>query len=158
MATIVTRDAQPYVSVRGVVTMQSIPEIADRFPEVFGWLAKRGVEPAGPPFLKYNVIDMERQLEIEAGVPVNAGVAGEDRVLAEALPAGRYATVAHIGHPTGLLQATADLLEWAAERGLEWDVRETPEGQLWGCRLESYLSEPDVPMDNWETDLAFRLA
>jgi hypothetical protein len=33
------RDAQPYVAIRRVVTMRTIPEIADRLPEVFGWLA-----------------------------------------------------------------------------------------------------------------------
>jgi effector-binding domain-containing protein len=155
---IVTQEARPYVGVRGVVTMDSIPEIADRFPEVFGWLNERGVLPAGAPFLKYNLIDMQRQLEIEAGVPVEEGVSGDDRVFAGVLPAGRYATVTHVGHPAALVDVTAALLEWAAKEGLAWDMRETPEGQRWECRLESYLSEPDVPMENWETELAFRLA
>jgi DNA-binding transcriptional MerR regulator/uncharacterized protein with PQ loop repeat len=30
--------------------------------EVFAWLGARGLDPAGPPFLKYNVVDMARQL------------------------------------------------------------------------------------------------
>ncbi|MFL6075874.1 MAG: hypothetical protein ACJ73S_20985, partial [Mycobacteriales bacterium] len=56
--TIVERPAQPYVAIRQEVTMATIPEIADRLPEVFGWLGAHGAEQAGPPFLKYNVIDM----------------------------------------------------------------------------------------------------
>ena len=77
---IIERAAQPYVSITGLVTMQTIPEIADRMPEVFGWLAGRGVEPAGAPFFKFNLIDMERELEIEVGVPVAEALDGDDVV------------------------------------------------------------------------------
>src|SRR5262245_41741099 len=69
---IVERAEQPYVGIRGLVTMPTIGAIADRIPEVFAWLGARGIEPAGAPFLKYNLIDMARELEIEAGVPVAA--------------------------------------------------------------------------------------
>lgn len=153
------RDAQPYVAVKGLVTMQTIPEIADRLGEVFGWLAGQGVEPAGPPFLKYNVIDMERELEIEAGVPVATEVSGDGPVFSGVLPAGRYATVVHRGHFDQLVRVTGALLDWAAKQGLEWDVRDTDRGQQWGCRLEVYHTDPSEEPDpsNWETELAFRL-
>ncbi len=45
---------------------------------------------SGAPFWKYNVIDVERQLEVEVGFPVAIPVAGDDRVLAGVLPAGKY--------------------------------------------------------------------
>jgi hypothetical protein len=67
---IVDRPDQPYVAVRRTITMQTFPEIADRLPGLFGWLAERGIAPAGPPFFRYLVIDMERELDVEAGVPV----------------------------------------------------------------------------------------
>jgi effector-binding domain-containing protein len=156
---IVERAEQPYLAIRGLVTMQTFAAIADRMPEVFGWLGARGVEPTGPPFFKYNVIDMERQLEVEAGVPVAAIAEGEGDIFAGILPAGRYATVTHIGPPDALLGATAALLAWAEERGLTWDMSEEGEGERWGCRLEllktNPLEEPDV--NKWETELAFRL-
>jgi effector-binding domain-containing protein len=155
------RAAQPYVAIKGVVTMQSIGAIADRLPDVFGWVSAHGLQPAGAPFLKYNVIDMERQLEIEAGVPVvRTGVQSDDSVLLGVLPAGRYATVMHVGHPAGLRNATGALLDWATEQGLKWDVAETGDGQRWGCRLEIYQTDPNVEpdMDKWETQLAFRLS
>lgn len=44
--TVVTRQAQPYVGIRCDVTMDTIHEAADRMPEVFGWLAERGIAPA----------------------------------------------------------------------------------------------------------------
>jgi effector-binding domain-containing protein len=158
--TIVERSAQPYVSITGLVTMQRIPEIADRLPEVFQWLAARGVEPAGAPFFKYNVIDMQRELEIEVGVPVTDMLEGDDVVRPGVLPAGRYASVTHVGHPQQLVDATAELLRWAAQQGLSWDVTRTDRGQRWGCRLELYKSDPAVEpdMNKWETELAFRLA
>jgi effector-binding domain-containing protein len=158
--TIVERDEQPYVAVSGQVTMQTIAAIADRLPEVFGWLDARGLEPAGAPFFRYNLIDMDRRLEVEAGVPVAAAAAGDGEVLAGVLPAGRYASVTHIGHPDGLVGATAALLEWAERQGLRWDVTPTPEGERWGCRLEVYKTDPaeQPDMGRWETELLFRLA
>lgn len=158
--TIVERSAQPYMSITGLVTMQRIPEIADRMPEVFQWLAARGIEPAGAPFFKYNVIDMERELEIEVGVPVADVLEGDDVVRPGVLPAGRYASVTHVGHPQQLIDATAALLQWAAQQGLSWDVTRTDRGERWGCRLELYKSDPAVEpdMNKWETELAFRLA
>jgi len=52
------------------------------------------------------------------------------------------------------------LLDWAAERDLAFDVTQTDKGEQWGCRLESYLTDPAVQPDTslWHTELAFRLA
>lgn len=58
------------------------------------------------------------------GVPVFQLVVGDGEVRAGVLPAGRYAAVAHVGHPDTLEQATRELLDWAAARGLAWDVTE----------------------------------
>jgi hypothetical protein len=63
---ITERADQPYVAIRANVTMAQLPGFADRLGEVFGWLAEQGVAPAGPPFFRYNVIDMERQLSHHA--------------------------------------------------------------------------------------------
>lgn len=128
--------------------------------EVFGWLGARGIAPAGPPFLKYNVIDMARQLEIEAGVPVAALVDGDDTVFSAVLPKGRYATLIHAGHPAGLYDATARLLEWASEQGLAFDMSERDGSEQWAGRLEIYFTDPsqEPDMDRWETQLAFKLA
>jgi effector-binding domain-containing protein len=156
--TVTDRPTQDYVGIRRTVTMTSIADIADRIPDLFAWLGQRGIQPAGAPFLKYNVIDMERELEIEAGVPIGAPVEGSGEVFAGVLPAGRYATVTHVGHPDDLLQVTADFLGWAHGRDLEFDRHDSPAGDVWRCRLEFYHSNPvEVPIDKWETELAFLL-
>jgi effector-binding domain-containing protein len=128
------------------------------YPQVLEWLEARGVSPVGPSFFKYNLVEMERALEVEVGVPIAEIVAGDGRVLAAVLPGGRYARLSHTGPPTGLGDATAGLLDWAAGQGLSWDVTEKADGPRWAARLEIYEFDPRHDMDHWRTELAFRLA
>lgn len=160
---VVERAEQPYVAIRRLITMQTFDLVTDRFPEIFRWMDARGTEPVGAPFLRFNVIDMERELEVEAGVPVAAGadaVAAEGEILVSVLPAGRYVTATHIGHPDELIAATSAVLDWAAERNLIWDASETALGMRWGCRLLVNKTDPgqQPDMHKWETELLFRLA
>jgi effector-binding domain-containing protein len=158
---VVERPAQPYAAIRAQVTMQTIGTVLPPLhPHVFAWLGERGIRPAGAPFWKYNVIDMDRQLDVEVAVPVMAPVDGDDQVLAGLLPAGRYATLRYTGHPAELVDVTASLLEWASEEGLTWDMTSTEDGERWAARLEIYETDPaDEPdMTKWTTQLAFRLA
>ena len=154
------RAPQPYVSIPRTVTMATISSAADELPGLFGWLADHGVTPSGPPFLRYNLIDMERELQIEAGVPVPVVVAAEGRVHSGVLPGGRYVTATHTGPFDGLVAAVRDLLDWAGRQGLTWDKQDTPDGERWGCRLEVYPVNPAEQPDpaKWETELVFRLA
>jgi effector-binding domain-containing protein len=157
---IVSRAEQPYVAIRARVTMADLGGLGARFAEVFAWLNAHGVQPAGAPFFRYNVIDMARELEIDAGVPVAQAVDGDGHLVAGVLPAGRYATLTHVGHPAELMEATGALLDWAAGQDLKWDMTPGDGGECWGSRLEIYLTDPaDEPdMSKWATQLAFRLA
>jgi effector-binding domain-containing protein len=159
---IVDRTEQPYVAIKASVTMETIGRVLPELhPNVFGWLAERDIRPAGAPFWKYDVIDMERELVVEVGVPVDKPATGDDRVLTGVLPAGRYASATHTGHPSGLMEATAKLLAWADDKGLSWDkTSAVGGGEAWGARLEIYDTNPDdePDMDKWETELAFLLA
>ena len=67
---IIERPAQPYAAIKAQVTMQTLGTVLPGLhPRVFAWLGERGVAPTGAPFWKYNVVDMERGLEVEVGVP-----------------------------------------------------------------------------------------
>lgn len=158
---IMGRPSALYVAIKVVASMDQLGTVVPPLnAEVFRWLAARQVTPAGPPFWKYNLIDMQRGLEIEAGVTVAEPVSGDERVLSGVLPAGRYVTRRHAGHPSTLMAATASLLDWAAVRGLTWDQVATPQGERWTARLEFYLTDPqnEPDMNKWVTELAFRLA
>jgi effector-binding domain-containing protein len=157
---IVERADQTYVGMRRSITMDTFNEVTDRIPELLGWLDEKRTAPSGPPFLKFNVIDMERELEVEAGVPVDDPIFDEDPVFVGVLPAGRYVSYTHRGHPDGLVPVTRDVLAWADREGLTWDMTDVPEGQKWGCRLISSLTDPAIEpdMNNWDSELLFRLA
>lgn len=158
---VVVRSEQPYVSITSTVTMHQLGDtLPPLVPEVLAWVDQAGLTPTGPPFWKYNVIDMAAGLEVEVGVPVNRRASGDDRMRAGLLPGGRYVVAHHVGHPDTLEQATGELLDWADARGLTWDVTDEGGEERWGARLEEYLNGPaDQPdMDKWETDLVFRLA
>jgi effector-binding domain-containing protein len=64
----------------------------------------------GAPLWRYRVIDMAAKLEIDVAVPVAGAAIGDNRIIADILPAGRYATLIYTGPYEGLMQATADLL------------------------------------------------
>ena len=154
--TIETRMDQPYAAIPASVRMEELGSVVPPLTgQVFDWLAAQGIVPAGPPFWRYLVVDMENELELETGVPIATQLEGNGEIRTGRLPAGRYATVVHTGHPDTLVTATRDLLQWASARNLEWDA----DGTRWGCRLEEYLSDPaEVPdMNEWQTRLAFRL-
>jgi effector-binding domain-containing protein len=152
------RSAQHYAGLTADVTMDGISSAVDEgFPELFGWLSASGLAPAGPPFIRYLVIDMAAILHIELGVPVAAPVHGSDRVRPGELPAGRYAVLRHAGSYDGLIAANAALQEWAAKQAIEFDTWDTPHGSAWRCRAEHYLTDPSAERNpaNWQTDVAY---
>ncbi|MEZ0446263.1 GyrI-like domain-containing protein [Cellulomonas sp. ICMP 17802] len=158
---LVDRPAVPYVGISRTVTPATFALVADRFAELFAWLAEHSLTPAGPPFFRYDVIDRDRSMVVEAGMPLAEEVQGADgEVVPGVLPAGRYVVTSHVGPPDELVQVTADLLAWAEAEGLRFDRWDTPLGDAWGCRLELQLSDPRVEPDmtRWETQLVFRLA
>ena len=152
------RAAQHYAAIPATVAMDGISAaVDDAFPELFGWLAGQGIAPAGPPLIRYKVIDMAGQLEIELGVPVAAPVAGSGRIQPGVLPEGRYAVLRHTGPYDGLVASNAALQQWGQEQGLEFDTRDTPAGSAWRGRAEHYLTDPSQEPDpaKFETDVAF---
>jgi GyrI-like small molecule binding domain len=153
------RPAQPYLGTRGPV-INGVRAFVDKaFPELFGALAEQGIEPAGPPFLRYHVLDGTGEpLELEAGVPVNADVGP-----ATELPAGRYLTLVHVGPYTSetlpdLAAARERLTSWAETHGLSY-ARKTDAGIELPCALEQFLvgpvEEPDFT--KWRTEFAYLL-
>ncbi len=52
-------------------------------------MRQHGITPAGRRFLRYHVIDMAGEMDIEVGAPVATPLPGDDRVRPGLLPAGR---------------------------------------------------------------------
>ena len=156
---VVKRDAVPYAAIAIAVPMDRLATVGPLNGAVFDWLAQQDVAPAGPPFWKYNVIDMAGELELEVGVATATPATADDKVGVGELPAGSYLETTFHGHPDGLQQATADMLAYADAQALTFDKTDSPTGDRWTARLEYYLSDPDdqPDMTQWDTTLSFKL-
>ena len=159
------RPEQHYVSLHHTVSMDGFSDVIDAgFPELFGWLGQRDVAPASAPLIRYDRIDMARTLDIELTVPISPADAtclrGDDRVKVGTLPAGRYATLRHVGPYDGLIAANAALQAWATENDVTFDVAPSDSGERWGGRIEIYTTNPAAEPDQskWEVDISYRLA
>jgi effector-binding domain-containing protein len=157
----VERGEQPYVAVRSDVTLAELPSTLPRLiDEVSTWLDERGVEPTGPPFFRYLVVNMASKLTVDTGFPVAADAPADERFRRDAFPPGRYVTAVHTGAFSGLGESTAELLAWADDNGVVWDVRRGAGGDEWAARTEFYLSDPveEPDPEQWQTELAFKVA
>lgn len=151
---LVERPEQHYVAIRKRVSMAEIGQtLPPLIGDVFAWLAKKGIQQSGAAFWRYNVVEMDKKLEIDVAVPVASPVKTDDGIIADVLPAGIYAMMLHTGHPDELEEATRNLLDWAKKNKVEWKMN----GERWGGRVEWYYSGPDTEpdMNKWETELAF---
>ena len=111
------RAAQPYAGIGVRVSMDGLSGAVDEaFPELFGWLAAQDIPVAGPPFIRYLVIDMAAELQIELAVPVSVEISGSGRIQPGVLPAGRYVTLRHTGPYDGLVASNAALQQQPSRR------------------------------------------
>lgn len=140
------RTEQPYAGIRATTAPDGIPAVVDRgFPELFGYLAERGIAPLAAPFIRYH--SSGEELDLELGVPVAAPVEAAGRIAPGTLPAGRWATLLHVGPFSGLGASWDVLDDWVDAQGAGIDA---------STRVEQYLVDPSAEPDSgkWETELA----
>jgi effector-binding domain-containing protein len=153
------RAACDYAGIPLTVAMDGIGAAVDAgFPELFGWLGGQGIAPAGPPFIRYHVVDLDGELEIELGVPVTEPVTGSGRIRAGVLPGGQWVTLLHAGPYDGLVAANAAVQDWAREHDVALDS--SPDGRHWAGRAEHYLTDPSAEPDpsRRQTEVAYLTA
>src|SRR4051794_28127993 len=69
--TVEIRTDQPYVAIPVKVRMEQLGAVVPPLTgQVFDWLGTRGISPAGPPFWRYILVDMDAELELETGVAI----------------------------------------------------------------------------------------
>lgn len=135
------RQQQHYVGIRTQAPMrkfgQLIPQYLD---ELFGWLDKHGVAPAGSPFMRLHVVNMAGNIDMEVGVPVATTVQGDSRVAPGVIPAGRYATLVYSG--MNGIEGNKALIDWAAKNHVRWDRWDDKNGDAFRARIEYFLTDP----------------
>ena len=152
------RPEQIYMGIRTQTPMKGMFKIIDKlFKEINAWAKQNAVEPAGAPFLRYHVIDMEGEMDIEVGIPVKTALPNEGRIKSSSLPAGRYASLVYVGNGyTG----NKTLVEWAKANGIAWDRWNDEKGDAFRSRYETYLTDPAIEprKTKWEVEVAIKLA
>jgi effector-binding domain-containing protein len=158
------RPQQPYAGIAAEVDSEAeFRQAVDRsVPELFGWLGSRGIEPAGPPFIRYLELSEDGQpLRFEFCAPTAEAPAAEGRVRAGTLPAGSYLTYLHVGPYThaevdDLNDAHSRLIAWAEREGLDFESSTTPRGTAYEANVERYLTDASREPDwsKWQTELA----
>lgn len=156
---IINRNAERYVAVRLHVTSPFDDDIDPAFDELYAALARAGAELNGLEFIRYELIDMPR-LVIDIGMVTDASIPLGGRLVEGEMPAGRYVDFSYTGPHDNLMDVNAMLVGWAKEKGLQWDSRQTPEGEQFACRLEVLHNKPSTEPDpdKLQTTLLFKLA
>ncbi len=154
------RDELNYAGINIRVPISEFGEVIPRLHGVvMGWLKERGIEPSGPPVIRYNVIDMEKLMDIDLGWIVGSPFEGDGQVQSKVLPEGNYATMVFTGIENAI-PATYDLIKWARAHGLEWDRWDDPNGDAFRSRYELSLTNPADEPDpaKWETASYIKIA
>ena len=116
---------QPIVSIRATIPVAALGEhYGERMQALSDYLRRHGVQPAGPPFVRYHTFN-ETETDVEFGLPVGEPGPGEGRIVSGALPGGPALVVTHVGAHDKLGNAYARL-----RAGLQARDRE-PDGPLW---------------------------
>ena len=155
------RPARCYAAVRDRLPRERLAEVApERVAEVYEWLDAHSVTAAGPPFVRYLVVDYnDGTVEVDVGVPTTSAPTSGGGVRAGALPAGRYAVVVHRGSYVDLVATTAELLAWGKATDAEWAVDEVGRVTSWRARIEHYVTGPAETPEaaDWRTEIAILL-
>jgi len=155
------RKLQPYLAIRTAVPIPFGKYLGPLWQEVEAHLKSQGLPASsyGPALIRYLTTDMSTQLDIEVGFAVDHPVGGADRILADILPAGRYATLLYTGsyRGKGIYKATVALLDWAKENEIAWNTTTRNRVEWWNGRVEWYLTDPAREKDpkKYRTELAF---
>ena len=155
------RKKQNYVAIRMAVPIPFGKYLQPAWDEVYNWLQSREIRPAGPAIVRYLTTDMSKALDLDVGFTIDRAVKGNDRIVADALPAGRYVTLLYTGpyKGNGIFKATVALLGWAQEHKVKWDTTKKKGVEWWNGRTEFYFSDPAADKDpkNFKTELVFKV-
>ena len=117
---ILLRKEERYVSILNKIKREDIPsELPPLIPELFNWLNKKNIQPAGAPF--FNYVNMRNeQLEVEVGIPIGSYINGDDRVYPGIFPAGKYAVAQYTGPYNKLFDVNIAIEKWKDENNLKF--------------------------------------
>jgi effector-binding domain-containing protein len=142
-------DRQTVVSVRDVIPTYG--DVGQLFGEVFGYLGSQGVNPVGAPLaICHDDEYREKDVDMEAAVPVAGKVPGNKRVKFKELPAvAQMACVIHRGGYDSISQAYNAVMAWIDKNGYritdhDREIYLQGPGQV---EPSSYVTEIQLPVE-----------
>lgn len=132
-----------YVAIQNNLTREEIPDILPQLiPELFRWLEKNKIKPAGPPFFSYLTMK-DKQVQVKVGILTDSIVPSDERIKSGSFPEGNYMVATYIGDYSNLCKVRSKLEEWRIKNGIK----------LMGPPTEFYPSDPDIETnaDKWIT-------
>jgi effector-binding domain-containing protein len=153
-----TPPKQSYMGIRTIAPFKGMSkEITKIAQELNSWVEENKIKPSGPPFLRFHVIDMRGFMDISFCVPVRKALPDNGQIKADAIPAGRYASLIYSG---GGISANRALIEWVRAKGMDFDRWDTEQGDNFRGRYETYLTDPKIEprKSKWKIEVAIKLA
>ena len=147
-----------YMGIRTIAPFKGMSKVIDRLSkEMNAWVSDHNIKTSGPPFLRFHVIDMRGFMDISYCVPVRKALPDNGDIKADALPAGRYASLIYSG---GGISGNRALIEWVRAKGMDFDRWDTEQGDNFRGRYETYLTDPKVEprKSRWKIEVAIKLA
>ncbi len=142
-------DCLGVVSVREVIPTYG--DIGRLYGELFGYLGSQGIGPAGPPLaICHDDEYREKDVDMEAAVPVAGKAPGNDRVKFKELPAvAQMACVTHVGGYDSISQAYNAIMAWIDKNGYritdhDREIYLVGPGQ---AEPASYVTEVQLPVE-----------
>lgn len=114
--------AQPILGIRAVVApLELAGFFEDACRDMYAYLDRIGVSPAGPPMsLWHSSPDESREgVDIQTCVPIERPAQSSGRMMAGELPAGRLAYTIHSGPYDGMWAAFDAVWAWIGRNGCE---------------------------------------
>ena len=138
------RKKQYYVAIRTAVPIPFGKYLQPAWNEVYEWMMHNEIKPSGLAIIRYLTTDMSKKLDIDIGFTVDKAVKGNDRIIADFVPAGRYATLLYTGpyKGKGIFKATVALLDWAKENKIKWNISKKKGVEWWNGRARVLLLRP----------------
>lgn len=155
---IAMRPEQPYVGIRIQTPFKGMFKVVGQLEKALHlWIKQHADQVSGARFLRYHVINMAGEMDIELAVPVRELIMVQGQFSTDVLPQGRYASLIYTGNG---LTGHKTLLEWGAANGISWDKWGTPKGDTFAARYEMYLTDPKIEprKKKWQIELAIKLS
>ena len=152
------RKEQPYAAIRTALSIPFGATLPPLWDEVKVWLKNQGISSPGPAIIRYFTTAMSRKLDIDVGFVVEKPLSGNDRIITDIVPSGRYATLLYTGpyQGDGIHKTNAALMDWAKEKGVVWNTTTKNGGEWWNGRVEWYLTDPaqEKDVNKYQTEVA----